>query len=86
MGLQSLVQPLLAIAGPLTWWDERAAFVAAAVLLPLIFTYTWTFFNAIWTKNGRAKGSPPLAPYAVPVLGNTFQFAYDTEGFLWRTL
>jgi hypothetical protein len=80
--LQSRFGP--ALTG-LTWWDGRCT-LAAVVLLPLILTYTITFLQATWIKNVRGKGSPPPVPYAVPVLANTFQFAYDTEGFIARTL
>ena len=69
----------------LTWWDGRFT-LAAVVLLPLLLTYTITSLKATWIKNVRGKGSPPPVPYAVPVLANTFQFAYDTEGFIARTL
>jgi hypothetical protein len=82
-------QSLRSIFGPpltgLTWWDGRFT-LAAVVLLPLILTYTATSLQATWIKNARGKGSPPPVPYAVPVVGNTFQFAYDTEGFIARTL
>ncbi|KAK4142879.1 cytochrome P450 [Dichotomopilus funicola] len=57
-----------------------------AVLLPLILTYALTTFNANWIRNVRGKGNPPPVPYALPVLGNTFQFAYDTEGFITKTI
>lgn len=66
---------------------QRLTFTAVvAVLLPLILTYALTTFNANWIRNVRRKGNPPPVPYALPVLGNTFQFAYDTEGFITKTL
>ncbi|GAB1317368.1 hypothetical protein MFIFM68171_07578 [Madurella fahalii] len=67
-------------------WDGRFTFAAAVVLLPLLLTYAITFLSAAWIKNVRGKGDPPLVPYAVPIVGNTLQFAYGTEGFLTRTL
>jgi hypothetical protein len=88
MGLRLPMEPLLgdALTAP-TSWDGRVVLTAAvAVLLPLILTYTLTSLKANSIKNGPGKGNPPPAPYAMPVLGNTFQFAYDTEGFLARTL
>ncbi|KAL2169097.1 hypothetical protein VTG60DRAFT_6424 [Thermothelomyces hinnuleus] len=59
---------------------------AAAILLPLILTFVLTSLNAHWAKNVRRKGDPPPVPYAVPGVANTLQFAYDTEGFLRKTL
>jgi hypothetical protein len=86
----TLESPLMSLDSllvrPLSWWDGRFAFAAAAVLLPLLLTYTLTALRADWVKNVRGKGDPPPVPYAVPILGNTLQFAYDTEGFLARTL
>jgi hypothetical protein len=75
--------PLLSCLG---YWDSRLAFAAAAALLPLALTYLLTWLRSAWIKNVRGKGDPPPVPYAVPFLGNTFQFAYDTEGFVARTL
>jgi hypothetical protein len=79
MALESLHSVELLFGG-------RLAFTAAAILLPLILTYALTSFNAKWSKNVRGKGDPPSVPYAVPVVANTFQFAYDTEGFITKTL
>ncbi|KAK3291881.1 cytochrome P450 [Chaetomium fimeti] len=64
----------------------RAAFTAAALLLPLIFTYAMTSLSAYWSRHVRGSGDPLTVPYAVPGVANTFQFAYDTEGFLTKTL
>lgn len=74
------------ISGSLSWWDRRFTFTTAAVLLPLLLTYVLTWLKARWIKNVQGEGDPPPVPYTVPILGNTFQFAYDTEGFLRRTL
>ncbi|KAL2194105.1 cytochrome P450 [Corynascus similis CBS 632.67] len=60
--------------------------VLAGILLPLILTYILTWLSAHWAKNVRRKGDPPPVPYAMPGLANTLQFAYDTEGFLSKTL
>lgn len=82
--LQSLLgQPMNGLNG--LAWDGRFTF-AAAVLLPLILTYAVTSLKATWIKNVRKNGKPPPVPYAVPGVANTFQFAYDTEGFIARTL
>ncbi|KAH6623804.1 cytochrome P450 [Chaetomium tenue] len=64
----------------------RAVFTAAALLLPLILTYALTSLSAHWSKHVRGSGDPPPVPYTIPGLANTFQFAYDTEGFLTKTL
>lgn len=84
MSLESIEALLLGV--PQLWWSGRLAFAAAAVLLPLIVTYALTSLSANWVKNVRGKGDPPPVPYAVPILGNTLQFAFDTEGLLARTL
>ncbi|KAK4124284.1 cytochrome P450 [Parathielavia appendiculata] len=87
MGLQLLVEPLFggALIGRGSWDGRLLITAAIAVLLPFILTYIVTSLNASWVTN-RGNGNPPAAPYAVPVLGNTSQFAYDTEGFITRTL
>jgi hypothetical protein len=88
MGLELPIELLLggALTAP-NAWDGRVIFTAAvAVLLPFMLTYILTSLKAKSIQNGRSKGNPPPAPYAVPVLANTFQFAYDTEGFIARTL
>lgn len=64
----------------------RAAFTAAALLLPLILTYALTSLSAHWSRHVRGNGDPPPVPYTIPGVANTFQFAYDTEGFLWKSL
>jgi hypothetical protein len=69
-----------------TLFGGRAAFTAAALLLPLILTYAFTSLSAHWSRHIRGSGDPPSVPYTVPVVANTFQFAYDTEGFLSKTL
>lgn len=74
------------LSSGLSSWDGRLAFTAAAILLPVLLTYAVTFLRAKWIKNVRGKGDPPPVPYAVPIVGNTLQFAYGTEGFLTRTL
>ncbi|KAK4098669.1 cytochrome P450 [Parathielavia hyrcaniae] len=87
MGLQVLVEPLFggALTGGESWNGRPIVSAAIALLLPLIFTYALTTLNAS-RATSRGKGDPPSVPYAVPVAGNTFQFAYDTEGFISRTL
>jgi hypothetical protein len=67
-------------------WDSRFAVAAAAVVLPLLLTYALTFISGVWAKNVRRKGDPPTAPYPVPIVANTLQFAYDTESFIARSL
>lgn len=76
------------LGGILVWLasDSRIVVAFAVVLLPLLLTYTLTALKSNWARNVRGKGAPPPVPYPVPLLGNTFQFAYDTEGFLSRTL
>ena len=88
MGLEPLLPPALgSVLIGRESWDGRLVFTAAvAVLLPFILTYLYTSLSANLARNGDDKGAPPPVPYAVPLLGNTFQFAYDTEGFLARTL
>jgi len=78
---------------PPPWWccDARVPLAAAILLLlPLLATYTLTSLRAhrIQTAatQGKSECDPPPVPYAIPGLGNTLQFAYDTEGFLAKTL
>lgn len=86
MSLESL------LGGPLSRWRESwdgssiAVVPAAAAVLLVLTTYAVTSLKAAWIKNVRGSGDPPTVPYAVPVLANTFQFAYDTESFLKRAL
>ncbi|KAH6847079.1 cytochrome P450 [Chaetomium sp. MPI-CAGE-AT-0009] len=77
------VEPLTSLEA---LFGGRAAFTAAALLLPLILTYAFTSLSAHWSRHVRGSGDPPPVPYAVPGVANTFQFAYDTEGFLTKTL
>ncbi|KAL2255259.1 hypothetical protein VTK26DRAFT_3735 [Humicola hyalothermophila] len=88
MSLVSLesVEALLLRVQRSSWWNSNLAFAVVGVLVPLLLTYAVTSVRAHWAKNVRGKGDPPPVPYLVPVLANVFQFAYDTEGFLGRTL
>ncbi|KAJ4291450.1 hypothetical protein N0V88_006045 [Collariella sp. IMI 366227] len=74
------------IGSPLLRWDGRLTLVVAAALLPIVLTYALTSLRAYWAQNVRRGGDTPAVPYAVPLVGNTVQFAYDTEGFLTKTL
>ncbi|KAL2130075.1 hypothetical protein VTI74DRAFT_6932 [Chaetomium olivicolor] len=87
MALVSSLKSLESWAGsPLTWKEGRFLYAAVVVLLPVLLTYALTSVRAKWAKDVRSKGNPPPVPYAVPIVGNTFQFAYDTQGFMSRTL
>lgn len=70
--------------------DARVALAAAMLLLPLLVTYTLNSLRAnriqAMATQGKSRCDPPPVPYAIPGLGNTLQFAYDTEGFLAKTL
>jgi hypothetical protein len=54
----------------------------AIVLLPLLVTYAATAVGNWGYRNGDASREPPRVPYWIPVIGNTFGFAYNTEKFL----
>ena len=70
-------------------WQTQYAAVGALLVVPFIITYLLTSIRAAWKRSVGIKNGPqepPIAPYAVPGLAHTFQFAVNTEGFLWRML
>ena len=92
IGEEMSLEPLLGSPQLPPWWlcDARVVLAAAMLLLPLLVTYTLTSLRANRIQatgaQGKSKCDPPPVPYAIPGLGNTLHFAYDTEGFLAKTL
>ncbi|KAK1826202.1 cholesterol 7-alpha-monooxygenase [Podospora conica] len=72
-------------------WHIQYATIAALLLLPFLLTYVLTSLRASFGRRIAARPGPgpkeaPVAPYAVPLLAHTFQFAVRTEKFLWHML
>lgn len=70
-------------------WHIQYAAIASLALLPFLTTYVLTYLRAAWGRRARTEPgphSPPIAPYAVPLLAHTVQFALRTEQFLWHML
>ncbi|KAK3322012.1 cytochrome P450 [Apodospora peruviana] len=68
--------------------NGRPATAALIVLLPFLITYLITLFKASWViYYGHKPGAcPPTAPYAVPLVDNTIQFASDPHGYIAKML
>lgn len=65
-------------------WRYTVVFLA---LFPFVLTYIITSIRATVAANqkGDAK-SPPIVPYAVPLVGNLWSFAFDTEYALRKAM
>ena len=57
--------------------------VPMLLLTPFILTYlvTWLRGTIAAKRTGTGK-APPLVPYATPLLGSLFSFAFDTCHFI----
>ena len=65
-----------------TQWDPK---LIAALALPAIFLITRLLTSVAWSGKGGAR-VPPQVPYYIPRVGNFLAFAFDTMGFLNRTM
>ncbi|KAH7142831.1 cytochrome P450 [Dactylonectria estremocensis] len=59
-----------------------AAKVLLLLLLPFVLTYIWTVAGNRGYRLDAGSRQPPKVPYWIPVAGNTFGFAFNTEKFL----
>jgi hypothetical protein len=76
--LDNVLDRSLAMLG----WDWR--FTTLGIIFAL-FTTTWAITTIKSIMALRATGNnktPPIVPYAVPLLGNMYDFAFNTKGFL----
>lgn len=60
--------------------------VLVFLVLPCLLTYAYTSYGNKGYRNDPASREPPKVPYWVPVVGNTFGFAFDTETFLFSAM
>ena len=61
--------------------------VVVVSLLPFVLTYLITSLRAFLAANNKSDSrSAPIAPYAVPFLGNLFSFLYDNERAVRKAL
>ncbi len=78
----AMLDELLAQGAAVIQWDLRLT-VAAAILSTFFLTQIVTSVrsNVALRRSGDGK-TPPIMPYAVPVLGNLLAFAFDTKSLL----
>lgn len=75
----AMFNDLVAEGYSLAQGDWRITVVVAS-LLPFALTYLITSLRAFLAANNKGDSrSAPIAPYAVPFLGNLISFLYDNE-------
>ncbi|KAJ4189119.1 hypothetical protein NW755_005940 [Fusarium falciforme] len=60
--------------------------VLVFLVLPCLLTYVYTSYGNKGYRYDQASREPPRVPHWVPVVGNTFGFAFDTEKFLFSAI
>lgn len=69
-------------------WDLRVT-IAVTILSVFAGTFILTSLqsnSALYGASGKkdAVRTPPIMPYAIPVAGNLFAFAFDTRAFIGK--
>ncbi len=78
----TMLDDMIASGTALVQWDWRITLFAIS-LSPFALTYLITYLWATIAARSNGKGkSPPMVPYAVPILGNLLAFAFDTCRFV----
>ena len=74
-----MIDDVIDLGSSLILWDLRLTIVATFLAL---FAATQLITSVQSNVALKGKTIPPVAPYAIPGLGNLISFAFDTEKFL----